>query len=89
MREAKNSEDKMMNLYPNFLWLFVFFNLLNWFVKGQTLFSWWWTIPVVIFQIILEMLMIEVMRNAMRIEQQRTKNGKKGKIDPKESSYVG
>ena len=54
-----------MEIYPSFTMLFVIFNLLGWWFKGQPFFSWWWVVLVYILQIIMEALLLAITKKAM------------------------
>lgn len=48
------------DLWPSLTFLFSFFNLLNWYMKGEVLFSWWWLLPVAVIQLILAIVVLAV-----------------------------
>ena len=57
-----------MEIYPSYTMVFVIFNLLGWWFKGQPFFSWWWILPVWIFQIITEALILAITKRMIQIK---------------------
>jgi len=47
-----------MNIYPSFTLIFVVFNLLGWWFKGEPFFNWWWVILVWVLQIIMSSILL-------------------------------
>lgn len=60
----------MSNIYPSFAMIFVVFNLLGWWFKGQPFFSWWWFIPIVAIQLISESLLLAITKRMLQIKNQ-------------------
>lgn len=58
----------MINIYPSYTLIFIMFNLLGWWYKGQPFFSWWWIIPVIIIQILIEALTLSIMKKLVEIK---------------------
>ena len=49
-----------IKLYPDLVWVFAVFNLCARYFKGQTLFSWWWIVPIFVLEILLAGLMLKI-----------------------------
>jgi hypothetical protein len=63
-----------LDLWPTFLWLFVFANLSHWWFKGAPLFNWWWLVVVVAAEVLLRMIAISLLRataQAKKTQQQK------------------
>ncbi len=56
-----------MDIYPSYTLIFVVFNLLGWWYKGQTFFSWWWFIPIFAIQIIVQSLILAITKRMLRV----------------------
>ena len=56
-----------MDIYPSFTFVFLVFNLLGWWYKGQPFISWWWFIPIVVIQIIIQALMLALTKQMLKI----------------------
>lgn len=49
-----------VNLWPSLTFLFAGVNLAAWYFHGATLFSWWWFLPVVAVQLMIESIALGV-----------------------------
>ena len=56
-----------MNIYPSFTMVFLVFNLLGWWYKGQPFISWWWFILIIAVQIIMESLILAITKSIIKI----------------------
>ncbi len=50
----------MVNIYPNYTMIFVLFNLLGWWFKGQPFINWWWFILIAGIEIIIQSLLLAI-----------------------------
>ena len=53
-------EEIKMDIYPSYVMIFVVFNLLGLWYKGQVFFSWWYLLPIAILQIILASIILAI-----------------------------
>jgi hypothetical protein len=58
-----------MEIYPSYTMIFLIFNLLGWWYKGQPFFSWWWFIPIVVLQIIINSLILAITKKMLEVKQ--------------------
>ena len=59
----------MTDIYPSFVMIFLVFNLLGWWFNGQPFFSWWWFIPIVIIQILMQSLVLAITKRMLLIKE--------------------
>lgn len=58
----------MVEIYPSYTLIFLVFNLLGWWFKGQTFFSWWWFIPVIVVQVVIQSLSLAITKKILRVD---------------------
>ena len=58
-----------MDIYPSYIMIFLVFNLLGWWYKGQPFFSWWWFVPITIIQIIVGALILAITKKMVEIKR--------------------
>ena len=59
----------MVDIYPSYTMIFVVFNLLGWWFKGQTFFSWWWFPPIFAVEIIMQSLVLAITKKMIEVKQ--------------------
>jgi len=60
-----------MEIYPSFTMIFVVFNLLGLWFKGEIFFNWWWILPIVLFQIVMQSLILAITQNILKIKEKQ------------------
>lgn len=59
----------MTDIYPSYTLIFLVFNLLGWWFKGQPFFSWWWFIPIIAIQITISSLILAITKKLIEIKK--------------------
>jgi len=62
---------KMVDIYPSYTMVFLVFNLLGWWFKGQPFFSWWWFVPIVIIGIIIQSLILAITKQVIKMKEEK------------------
>ncbi len=57
-----------MEIYPSYAMVFLIFNLLGWWYKGQPFFSWWWFVPIIALEIIIKSLLLSIVSKIANIK---------------------
>jgi hypothetical protein len=55
-----------IKIYPDYTMIFLVFNLLGWWYRGQPFFSWWWFVAVAGIEIIFSALTLAIAKIVMR-----------------------
>jgi hypothetical protein len=58
-----------MEIYPSYIMIFLIFNLLGWWYKGQPFFSWWWFVPIAVLQIIISSLILAITKRMLEVKR--------------------
>ena len=58
-----------IDIYPSYTLIFLVFNLLGWWFKGQPFFSWWWFTPIIFTQLILSSLLLAIANRMIKLRK--------------------
>lgn len=57
-----------ISIYPNYILIFLVFNLLGWWFKGHIFFSWWYFIPIAVITIVIDILAITIAKQILQLK---------------------
>ncbi len=58
-----------MEIYPSYTMIFLVFNLLGWWYKGQPFISWWWFILIYSLEIIMQSILLAITKKMLEIKR--------------------
>ena len=58
----------MKDIYPSYTMIFLVFNLLGWWYKGEPFISWWWFALIITIEIIIQSLILGLTKNILKMQ---------------------